>query len=278
MGATFDWVFPQTFEPQESWWVDGVPVPTAINETATARTLSLTFRVTSQDLLDTVRQLKPDEGKVDVLTVDDGGFSAIDRANGANSFTLTPPTARLPLRGEDTYHVNRYEETLVSQDIGEWTVDVEFIKSRNRTDSPTISETKSGAVFDWTFPQTFEERLGWAFDTRYGQIATDRVDAEFLGTGSDGVERFELVARLSFEQAHVLEAAYSRLAGGRVKQIPDAPNVMVDETTDDAVTVTVNAPESQSTVADGAYVITEWESERLNDRFQSVAFTVAAKD
>lgn len=276
-GATFDWTFDQSFSAQLNWYIDGNGITADTQEVATPRTLTLGFRVTTQTLENDLRPLKPNEGKVDTLPQDTGGFVAVGRANGNNAFQLDPPSARRPLRQPGTYHVARYEEQLVSQDVGEWDVEIEFVKAGDRTDTPTINEQLSGAAFPLTFDQPFGRRsvAAWELQTPLGAIVTDRIDAEFAGTGADGVERYELTARLTFEQAHAFEAAYPRIAGTRVKAIPDASNVMVDDTGGDA-TVTVDAP-GGSVVSDGDYAITEWESARINDAYQNLAMTLAVK-
>jgi len=259
-GAAFPWTFDQAFTPQANWYIDGTGVPIATRESATDRVLSLTFRVQSSTLKNVLRPLKADQGQVATLDTDDGGYVAVDRANGANTYQLEPPEARQPLRQPGQYHVERYEEELVSQSVEEWDVEVDFIPAESRGDTRSIDET----------PATDE----WGFSTRYGQIATDRVDAEFAGRGEGGVRRFDLAARLTFEQSLVFESALSRLGGVRVREIPDATNQAVDETDDHAATITVNSP-TEETVPSGQYSVVEWESERLNDAYQSVAVTLA---
>lgn len=241
--------------------IGGTATGQLIAEIATHTTLTLAFRVQTATLSTTFRPLKPNEGKVNILTLDDGGYVAIDRADGNNTVTITPPPRRTPLRQSGDYHVRRYEEQLVSQEVGEWTVEIEFVKDADRTDTPSISETAAADE--------------WGFTTRYGTIATDRVDADFLGTGSDGVERYELTTRLTFAQAHAFEAALSLLSGTRVRAIPDAPNVIVDDTAADANTLTVDAPDGQTIVADDDYVVTAWESERITEAYQTVTMTLA---
>jgi len=258
--TVFPWTFDATFDPNPNWLLDGEPIPRATDETATQEGVSLTFRVTTSVLENRLRPLKADEGKVAVLPTDDGGFVSVDRANGDNSFQFRPPTTREPLRERGTYHVDRYEESLVSQDVGEWTVELELSKADNRTDSPSLSQS----------PAADE----WGFTTRFGTIATGRVDAELVGTGEGGVERYELITRLTFEQAHVFEAALSLLNGTRIRERPDTTNVVEDATSGDANTLTVDAPDGQSTVADGDYVVTEWTSERLNDAYQSLEWVM----
>jgi len=279
-GAAFPWTFDQAFTPQANWYIDGTGVPIATRESATDRVLSLTFRVQSSTLKNVLRPLKADQGQVATLDTDDGGYVAVDRANGANTYQLEPPERRQPLRQPGEYHVERYEEGLVSQSVEEWDVEIDFVPAENRDDTRSIGETvDSGAAFPWTFDQPFtfntpSRKQPWAFDTRYGQIVTEAVDGEFAGRGEGGVRRFDLTARLTFEQTLAFESALSRLGGVRVREIPDATNQAVDETDDDAATITVNSP-TEETVPSGEYAVVKWESERLNDAYQSVAITLA---
>jgi len=286
--------------PLGQWTVAGQTVPELITETATHQSLTLTWRVTTDRLLDRLRTLKPDEGKVDLLTTDDGGFTAVDRADGDNTFALEPPFRRRPLRQAGDYHVKRYEESLVSAEVEEWDVTAEFAPASNRTDEPGLSlraqgvpmsrvnaggrlGTAGGFRLGTTDGATLSNPGGtvpdgwWSLTTRYGELATDRVTAEFLGTGQDGVERFELVMTLEFDQAWLWEAALARLDGMRVRQVDDGTNVAVDDTDDDANTVTVAPPDTDDVVTDGDYVVTEWESTRTNRAFQEVSAVIASK-
>lgn len=272
--ATFDWVFDQTFT-DPNWKVDGAGVTRRTREVATHRTLTLGFRVTTALLTSTLRPLKANEGKVDVLRTDDGGHSAVDRANGANTFTLDPPERRKPLRQAADYHVARYEESLISEAVDEWQVELELVRSENRTDSETNSEALSGgATFDWVFDQAFGPSV-WGFDTANGSISTESVDAEFLGTGADGVKRFELQMRLTSDQAHHWETEFDRLGGVRIQPIPDAANKAVDDTGGDANTMTVSPPTTGSEVPSGEYVVLSWSSTRINEAFQGVTAEIA---
>lgn len=286
-------------ESASTYQLDGQPLPGRIREVATHRTLTLKWRVRSSVLVERLRTAKTDEDQIDVLVTDSGGFTAVDRAGGANTFELTTPTARSPLRQDGTYHVARYEETLVSQEVEEWDVEIEFVRDRHRTDSPSISVdgqvpapgidsggtlgTTSGFTLGGSGGVTLGNDPGdsvpadwWGIETRYGALATDRVDANFLGTGGDGVERFELIMRLSFEQSLVLEAALSRLDGVRVREVTDGSNVAVDDTEGSANTLTVDSP-TEDVVSSGRYVAMGWESTRLNDAYQEVALEIAVE-
>lgn len=287
---------------EDSYLLDGLPLPTQTREIATHQTLTLGFRVTTKVLKNVLRPLKTDEDQTSILSKDDGGFSSVDRADGSNTYTLTPPPRRQPLRREGTYHVQRYEEDLVSEDVGEWQVEVEFAPAGNRMDVKTIepgstqNDTSTGGDAGGTLGASTGFTLGgeygatignqgqgvpedyWGLTTRYGTISTDRVDADFLGTGRDGVERYELTARLEFEQAWSFESALSRLGGSRVRQVPDGTNVVVDDTSDDANTLDVSVPYGQDAVSAGEYIILGWESLRRNDRFQDVSMTIAVSE
>ena len=276
--------------------LDGQLLPAYHTEVATHDSLTLGFRVTTRTLLKVLRQAKNDQNKVTVLQADDGGYAAVGRADGANTFTLTPPKVRRPLRQEGTYHVVRYEESLVSQTVEEWEVEIEFVPASNRTDQGSIGLQEQqaftggdagatlGNATGFTLGNSTGASLGntrvgvpqdwWGIDTRYGEIATDRVDAEFLGTGADGVERFEVTMRLTFDQAYVFETALARLDGVRVRSLVDATNAAVDDTATGANTVAIDSP-TESVVENGDYVVMAWESTRINEAYQTVSMEIA---
>jgi len=238
----------------------GFPIGETTSETATTRTLTLSLRVRTGKPLQRVRELKTDEGKLSVLTTGDGGYQTVDRADGANTFTLTPPPRRRPLRRATEYHVASYDEELVSSDLGEFDVEIEFVASETRRDTNSIDETPAADEFGLT--------------TRYGTIAAD-ARADLLGTGRNGVEKYELVATLTFKQATAFVSAVNRLAATRVQTVADGTNRIRDESSDDAATLTIDAPGGQDTVPDSTYVVVDWSTTRLNDAFEEVSLTVA---
>lgn len=257
MSTSFPIVFNATFTDPD-WQLEGTALTAPTTELATHQSLVLGFRVSTNTLTSTFRPLKPNEGKLSILRTDSGGYRVVDRAGGDNTFTLSPPSRREPLRYEGEYHVRRYEESLVSQSVNEWDVEIEFVPTENRTDSPSASASIGANE--------------WGFETRYGTLATPHVDAEFLGSGRDGVERFELLIRFGFDEAHVFEAALAQLEAARIRNVVDAPNEAVDDT-GAANTVTVTSPVG-SEVPDGDYIALGFESERLNDGFQAVTTTM----
>lgn len=253
------------------------------SERSTHRNLTLDQRITTAILAAAARPAKAGQGRVSVLNQDDGGFASVGRANGANTFTLKPPLDRRPLRKPRTVHVTRYEEDLVSQAVEEWDIELEVVRSADRTDPPSLTSTggtlgtASGMTLGGANGATLGATSGsgqWGFRTRYGQIDTDRVDAEFLGTGRSGVERFEVLARFTFDQAHVWETALAKVDGVRVREIGDGTNRAVDETAGNDNTITVDSP-TPTPVTSGDYIILEWESRRLNEAYQEIRWEMA---
>lgn len=254
------WATPTATIGSTNWIIDGDGVETPRNERVTWKSLELEFRVTSSVLTDTFRPLKLNEGQVDVVFTDSGGYTAIDKADGGNTFEITPPVGRQPLRRDTEYHVERYEEKLADEDIDAWTVELELIPTSNRTDSPSLSQSPTGDE--------------WGFQTRLGEISTIHVDAEFLGRGQGGVKRFALTMRLRFEQAYVFEAALNQMAGVRVRAISGARNVAVDNSSSAGSTITVDSP-TEDEVTDGDYIVLEWESKRLSGAAQEFSLEMA---
>ena len=280
------------------WNIDGQEIETETEEEATQKTLTLTFRVETQTLLEQLRELKTDEGQVETLELDDGGFISVDRAGGENTFAVTPPETRQPLRDETDYHVEAYEETLVSQSVSEWDVTLELVRSENRTDEPTITideqveqpETDTGGTLGdesgFTLGGLGGATLGnqqvteipadwWGIQSEYGTIATGRVDADFLGTGFGGVERFELRTRLTKDQTHVIESVLSRLGAVRVRDVADQQNLITDETPERLNTLEIDSP-TPDILESGEYVALDFESVRLNDAFNELVIEIAS--
>lgn len=475
MPVTFDATFDWTFDSPNQWTIAGAKVAPVLEEVAGYQTLELSVRVPTDVLTSSLRPLKENQGQLSTRPTDSGGYRAIDRANGNNTYAVQPPGRRQPLRRQTDYLVRSYSESLVRQETDQWTVDLELVPAASRTDTPssnigyaldfdgqddsvvandvssiqydpntddhtisffmkpqdlllaseeflfskiseeadylasiqtngdlewivipssgpssqslaslpdlmveeervlvqlevdntsgttiyintdqvaTNSESWSSAAQDTAAPDlyigarqsgssavdtfngaidefqihgktlsaserqtifdggavtdqrlvyydfdegpgsttvadaeggpngtvngaTFKSPTGlaeWGFDTRYGQVLSDRVDAQFEGSGDGGVERFELTARLTFDEARLVEAALAKLSGVRIRTIADGDNVVVDDTNGD-MTVTVTAP-ANDVVSDGDYVALDWESTRLNDAFQSVALTL----
>jgi hypothetical protein len=179
--------------------------------------------------------------------------------------------------------------------VGEWDVSLDLIQNMDRTDGDTKTDLADdvgfpltfsypfvgigddGAGFPVTFNQSFTRRSGaeWLFVTPGNTLITDRVDAEFIGTGEGGVRRFQLTALLTFAQSRIFESELSRLAGGRIREIPDATNVAVDDTGGNAI-LGVKAP-GGSVVPSGDYVVVEaWESTRLSEAYQAVDIVIAS--
>jgi len=243
-----------------NWQIDGDGITSITEEVRTWDSLKLTFRTDASVVTSTLRALDGEAGKVDVLEASDGGYIAVDRADGGNTYTLVPPITRLPLRVEGDFHVDEYDEEVVDQQGDRYDVSLTFVPDADRETSNGLSET--AATGEWLF----------TFDT--GSIATAKVSAEDLaGIGKGGTTGKRLSLLLDKEQATVIEESASKQAAVRTREVPDGSNVSEDNSAGDENTVTVTSPDTD-TFADGDYVVQEWETTMLNDDFQRVRLTL----
>jgi len=253
------------------WLIDGQRIPDAITEVVTPGRTDLTFRVDRATLIQYLRPLRSNEGQYKRLQSGDGGYTTVDTAAGANTYTFEPPAKREPLRRETPVHVDRYEEELVAQSTDKWDVALDLVPAATRTDDATIAldeQTPSGGS---TLPSGW-----WEFDTTNGPLALppSRVSADISGVGDTGVDRVQLTLTLTFAQAHVAETALKRARGTRVRQIEDGTNRPLDETGDDANTLDVTSP-TPDVIASQSYVVVDgFDSERLNEGFQRFDVTL----
>lgn len=247
----------------ERWRIGGQIIGSTLEEIATFRGLEITVRCTRGQLIDTLRALEPDAGKVDVLPKSDGSFVAVDRADGNNSFDFDPPDARKPLRESLTYLVKAYDEELIETAGDEYDVTLELVRPSARDEDPddTLSDDPGRATSD-----------DWVFEIDRGDVVTDRVAGELLGSGAAGVERVRLLATMTAAQALVFEASLAWLDGMRVRDIADGENRVVDETRDAALgrnTIELTSPDG-GLVNTTTWVASEWASRRINDSYQRI--------
>jgi len=282
----------------DEWQIGTLVAADRIAETATPARLTLTFRVSRADLLSVFRPLKSDEGKYRVFADDSGGYRAVDTAGGANTYRLSPPASRRPLRRDVDIHIDRYEEELVETTGDEWDVTLELVPAASRSDIGRVGlpeqvpavESTGGTLGDaagFTLGGEAGATLGtattlpldwWGFESVNGTIATDRVDADVTGVGEGGVDRATLTLKLTFDQAYALETALAQNRGTRVRTIEDGTNRAVDETADGSNTLTITSPD-EDTLPSGEYVVVEpFESTRLNDSWQVVELEIVPTD
>jgi len=246
-------------QPFRRWVLGKNPVAELIEETRTWDTLTLVFRSDRATVINQLRPLDSDAGKVEVLERSDGGFDAIDRADGRNTYQITPPAGRIPPRLAGDYLVDEYEEEVVDQQGKQFRVTVTLVPDQDRDTDSHYAETPSGG--------------DWKFDFSTGTIATPRVRADVGGGASKGTQAKRLRLILTDKQVQVLEESASLLNAVRIREVPDGANVAEDNSPGDQNTVTVASP-NENVFESGEYVVDEWETVMQNDRFHKVTLTV----
>jgi hypothetical protein len=241
--------------------INGTDAGENTSESATWQELQLSFRVTKSRLDTVFRPLEPNAEKVETLETDTGGFTVKDRSAGTdNTHTITPPSSRQPLRQAGDYHVIGYEDEQVSQDVNEFDVTLTLLRTDAKT-LTTLGLTQTG---------------NWELTVSEGTIGTNRISAELLSRGEDGVEKYELTAILTVTQAQAIEQSLARLNGYRVREIADSTNLAVDDSAGRA-TVDIDATPDTTVVPTGGYACESWETTRLNDAYAETSLTIAKK-
>lgn len=242
-----------------NWKIDGQSITSITDEIREWDGLTLTFQTDVSTVTNHLRALDGQAGKVELIERADGGFIAVDRADGDNTYAVSPPVQRQPLRVDGDFLVDEYDEEVSDQQGDHYEVTLQLIPDADRETTNALAETADAG--EWTFE----------FDT--GTIATSRVSAELDAVGKNGTPGKRLTLILDNDQATVLEESASKLAAVRIREVPDGDNVAEDNSEGDTNTVTVSSPDTD-TFPDGSYVVQEWETTMQNNDWQRVRIFV----
>lgn len=242
-----------------NWRVGGLQLYEHVSDTREWDALTLTFRAEKTHLLNRIRPLDRYSGKLDILEKADGGFLAVDRQDGNNTYRIVPPADQEPPRLELDYLVDEYNEELVDQQGNIYRASIKFVPETPRETTSSLAET--AATGEWEFQ----------FET--GTIATKRVHQEIKGQASEGVAGKQLRLVLEPDQVKVLEESASHLEGVRVREVPDGENVAEDNTATERNTVHIVSP-NQDVLSTGDYRVTGWKTEFVNEDFYRVNLSV----
>lgn len=240
------------------WIIGGTLVEEIVEETRTWDKLTLTFRAGEQQVNSNFRPLDQEAGKLDILEKSNGGFIALDRVDGDNTYQLTPPRGRRPPRLSGTFFVDEYNEEVVDQQGNEYQVTISFIPDGPRTTDSGYTETVDTGE--------------WEFDFETGTVATRRVNAEVGSSAASGTRNKRLQLILTDQQVQVLEESATRLNAVRVREVPDGKNIAEDNSAGDRNTVTISSPNEQ-VFESGDYVVQTWETVMQNDDWHRVSVT-----
>ena len=241
------------------WRVGGMQLREIVEETRSWDSLTLTFRADKQLVTNRLRPLDQEAGKLDILETADGGYIAVDRVDGANTYQLNPPTGRQPPRLAGTFLVNEYSEEVVDQQGGEYQATVTLVPDGPRTTDSGYTETVGSGE--------------WEFDFETGTIATRRVNAGVGSSASSGTRDKRLQLILTDMQVQVLEESATALNAARVREVPDGKNIAEDNSPGDRNTVAVASP-NEDVFESGDYVVQSWETTMQNDDWHRVSVTL----
>lgn len=213
-----------------TWTIDGDAL-TVRDVTATHRTMSLTATV-----LDVAPWRQYDRvGDYQVPVASDGDYRAIDRSGGT-TVSVSPAASDSPPFDAFDAFVASYEETQVAPDRSELSLTLQRASNRDR------SVTDPAGTGAWTL-ELSQGRLGLDED----QVLLSSVQ----GTTVDG--EWTLPVLLDAGQAEVVLASLSHVDAVAERPVPDAADQLVDATTDDRNTLSIDAP-TRATLPSGEYI------------------------
>lgn len=246
-----------------NWRINGDQVKEFIDETRDWQQLELTFRAPEDVAANSLRPLDQSTGKYETVEMPDGSYKIIERAASGNEVTVEPPENRDDLRTVNEFVVDDYEEEMSDQDSTVYIVDLSLAGT-----GPKESTGDHGTVS--------ADSTEYHFAFADGEVATRRVEREVSrgGISVEGARQLSVV--LTEAETIVLEESLNRQGGVRIREVPDAPNIVEDTTADGRNTVTITPPsgESDPEIAADDYAVLEWETNLINDQRFQVSLTV----
>jgi len=242
-------------------------------EVRTHDSLTITWRVTEELLVDVLRPQLSQSGKVDVVERIDGGFDAVPRASEANEIQLQPATGREDIRPIRTYYVDDYEETPRGTGAGEWEVEVELIPEKEKAhdnehgtfgSEPTLSADQTEHLGQF---QLGAEDIGaddsdfWYFQFDFGDVLSRRVSADVERSPNDTIPGATLNIVVLKDEARVIEENAGKLGAKYLREVPDGEDLLEDTSNGNRNTVTISPPDvGTNTLEPGDYLIDSFET------------------
>lgn len=234
------------------------PGPTVIEDTQeevrTQDSLTITWRVTEETLVTSLRPQLQQSGKVDVVDRIDGGFDSVARAGTANQVELIPRTGRDDIRPVNTYFVDDYEETPRGTGAGEWEVEVTFVPIKEKAHDNEYGTFNSP-------PSEGDDPDLWLFEFDFGDVLSRRVTAEVERSPNNTITGATLNIVVLETEARVIEENAGKIGATFLREVPDGVDLLEDVSTGDRNTVTISPPDDgTNTLTPGDYVIEGFET------------------
>lgn len=234
---------------------NGSQVSSLVEEIRTWDTMTLSFRVSKKTLTDSLRPVLQGAGKVDVVDTIQGGFDAVDRANGGNTVDVVAPTDRQDVRSVDKWKVEEYSEEVVDTGGEEWEVEVEMVPEKEKrydNEYGTLSnpDSLSRPSNSW-----------WKFEFENGDVVTRRVVTDVERTPDKTFKHAELSIVATPDEVRRMEENAGLLGAVNERDVPDGSDVIVDSTGSDRNVVTITPPaEGEDTIEPGEYIVQDFET------------------
>lgn len=238
-----------------TWSIGGTTVNEFVEETRTFDQLSLVWRASTSTVTNTLRPALQGTGKVQILPRSvDGGFDVADRSRGRSEVSLSTSRPDSDVRPIGTWYLLDYEETQKGAQSDSWEVEATFTPEKEKafdnafgTSPPSDSTPAPSNKFQ--------------FDFQAGSVVTGNVTADLSRTPQGEIEGVELTFFATSNQVRIVEESLSKLNAVNYKEIPDGPDSIVDENSDNANTITVTPSDTGDvSVPAGDYVVREWET------------------
>lgn len=244
----------------EAWLInDGIGFVDNVEEIRTFDALELSGHTTLEAVRETLRPLRENAGSFDIRDRSDGGFVAIDTADGDNTHTISAPDDRRPLRMQKKWLVADYDEEMLDTQGERYEVELELIPQESKRQYSGLSDEER------------DPEVHWLFEFEAADMATPAVSAEILESHSDGVEAVGLDMELYQPQVRKLEESCRRLAAVDVVEQFDGGNRAKDQSPGEVNTVWMEPPEGgDKTVDPGWYVVEDYEVEWTDELFYHV--------
>lgn len=245
------------------WEADGAELSTLKREVLRPAGLELVFRADSSEVDNDLRPLDSDSGELATHTKPDGSVTSTDLASGNNTYTLTPPDTRTAdsLMTARDWLVAEYSERVLNATADGYEVELRFAPADSRS---------IGTGFVDQAPGTDD----WEFDAQNGRVSTQRVAAQPETGVQAQTATTQLTLFLTPAQARVIVENCQRVAATRVREVPDGPNVVEDNTTNTTNTLSITPPDT-GIIDTGDYVVRDWSVTWVSDDYHRVELTIA---
>lgn len=243
------------------WDIEGIELRNVIEHEASHDYLKLTI-LCDKDKAKALRTLKRNAGSINKIIQSTGDFTSWSE-NNTRWVEVRPPYKLRPLRMEDRYLVENFDEKPLGANADSREIQLKLIRDKNKRGFPQSTR-------DYT---STPEAESWEFRFDKYNIVTNAVTTNLSKKGY-GI-KMDLI--LSNEEAWILETNLSRMDAVEKVDALGAKETIYDNNPDKKNTININTPDSAYTPfvnANGNYVATDWKTKNVTDKSYAVTLQV----